>query len=148
MTDGGEGTQGYTIPDEVKVKMSASNKAKWNDDSFRNRIKELRNDPDGPYQSKEFRDKISAIVSGENNPNYNHKWTDEQKKQLREKQKRNPLYSDETNPNAKKIRCIETGEVFNCMKYAQERFGLKSTGSFTAAIKKGTTAAGYHWEYV
>lgn len=148
MTDGGEGASGYEIPDDVKAKMSTAVKARWNDVDYKNKMIALRNDPNGSYKSREFRSKISSIVGGKNNPNYNHKWSDEQKAKLREKQKQNPLYNDETNPNAKKIRCIETGEIFNCMKYAQERFGLKSTGSFTAAIKKGTTAAGYHWEYV
>ncbi len=148
MTDGGDGTVGLSPSEEVRTKMSVASKTKWEDPAFRAKMTALRNDCNGAYQSEEFRNKISMLVSGEKNPNFNHKWTDEMKQSLREKQKNNPMYQNETNPNAKKIRCIETGEVFNCMKYAQERFELKSTGSFTAAIKKGKTAAGYHWEYV
>jgi len=148
LTDGGDGTLGYSPSPDARKKMSIASKEKWEDKEFLDRMKQLRNDPNGPYQSQEFRDRISSLVQGENNPNYNHKWSEEQKQSLREKQKKNPMYYNETNPNAKAIRCIETGEVFNCMKYAQERFGLKSTGSFTSAIKKGRTAAGYHWEYV
>lgn len=148
LTDGGDGALGYKPTEETLLKMSAASKDRWADEEFKSRIIKNRHLPDSVYQSDEFKQKISSLVSGEKNPNYQHHWSEEMKQALREKQQNNSMYYNETNPNAKKIRCIETGEVFNCMKYAQERFGLKSTGSFTAAIKKGKTAAGYHWEYV
>lgn len=148
MTDGGDGTSGIELTDETKSKIGKASKKMWQDESFRKRAIENRHRPDSAYQSEEFKKKISNLVSGDKNPNYNNRWSGEQKEALRQKQKRNPMYNNETNPNAKKIRCVETGEIFACMKYAQERFGLKSTGSFTAAIKKGKTAAGFHWEYV
>lgn len=148
MTLGGDGTVGAELSEETKAKISLASKKLWENDEFKQKMIEDRHKEDSIYQSKEFKDKISKLVSGEKNPNYNNHWTDEQKESLRQKQKKNPIYKNETNPNAKKIRCIETGEVFACMKYAQARFGLKSTGSFTAAIKKSKTAAGFHWEYV
>lgn len=148
MTDGGDGTLGAEMSPEARAKIGEASKKLWQDDAYRKRIIENRHKPDSTYQSEEFKKKISGLVSGDKNPNYNNHWSDEQKESLRQKQKSNPMYNNETNPNAKKIRCIETGEIFACMKYAQERFGLKSTGSFTSAIKKGKTAAGFHWEYV
>ena len=148
IADGGSGAPGVHLSDETKKKMSIASKLKWSDFEFAQKMTEIRNDPNGAYQSEGFKKKISSLVKGENNPNYNHKWSDEQKESLRIKQKSNPMYKNETNPNAKRIRCIETGEIFECMKFAQERFGLKTTGSFTAAIKKNKTAAGFHWEYV
>lgn len=148
LTLGGDGTLGYSPTQETKCKMSKASKEKWRDKEFLQKMIELRHNSNSVYQSKEFKEKISSIVRGEKNPNYNHKWSDEQKNNLRIKQKQNPMYLNETNPNAKRIRCIETGEIFDCMKFAQEKYGLKTTGSFTAAIKKGKTAAGYHWEYI
>lgn len=148
LTDGGDGTSGFHVPNEIREKISETLKNKWNDPLFRDEMTKIKNLPNSPYKSKAFKEKISCLVAGENNPNYNHKWSDDKKKKLSLKQKNNPMYKNETNPNAKRIRCIETGEIFNCMKYAQEKFGLKSTGSFTAAIKNGKTAAGYHWEYI
>lgn len=94
----------------------------------------------------EFRNKISKLVKGSNNPNYNHKWTDEMKESLSQKQKENPLYKNENNPNAKKIICIETGEIFDCIKFAMEKYEIKNEGSVTIALKNPIrTAGGLHW---
>jgi TPP-dependent indolepyruvate ferredoxin oxidoreductase alpha subunit len=105
-----------------------------------------RRKPDSVYQSVEFKQKISNKVTGERNPNYNHKWTDEMKEALREKQKNNPIYRNENNPNAKRIMCVETGECFDCIKYAMEKYNIKTHGSITVALKHPTrTAGGKHW---
>lgn len=148
MTDGGDGTLGYIPTEETLLKMSASSKSRWKNEEYKNKVITARHLPDSIYQSEEFKNKISSLVTGEKNPNYQHYWSDKMKQALREKQKNNPMYHNETNPNAKAIRCIETGEIFNCMKYAQEKYGLKSSGTFTHAIKTGKTAVGFHWEYV
>ena len=145
-TDGGDGTSGWIAPQEFKDKQSLIQKQQWQDKDFRQKMLDIRNREDSPYKSKEFRDKISKLVQGENNPNYNNSWTTEQRQKLREKQQRNPLYKDETNPNAEKIICIETGEVFECVKFAKEKYKIKTDGSITVALKnKIRTAGGMHW---
>lgn len=149
LTDGGDGALGINISKETRKRMSAASKEKWKNENFKNKMIAIRNSKDSPYQSDDFKKKISKLVSGTKNPNYAHYWSEEQKNNLREKQKKNPVYKNDKNPNAKKIRCVETGEIFLCMKYAQEKYGLKSTGSFTVAIKNpNKTAAGYHWELI
>ena len=73
-------------------------------------------------------------------------WTDEMKEALREKQRNNPIYRNEKNPNAKRIMCVETGECFDCIKYAMEKYNIKTHGSITVALKHPTrTAGGKHW---
>lgn len=100
----------------------------------------------GWIATDEFRSKISELVKGSNNPNYQNYWSEEQKEYLRQKQKNNPLYRNENNPNAKKIICVETGEIFNCIKYAKEKYDIKSDGSITVALKNPIrTAGGVHW---
>ena len=50
------------------------------------------------------------------------------------------------NPRARKVRCIETGQVFDSIKEAQEWLGK---GNIRACCKgRSKTAGGYHWEYV
>lgn len=72
-----------------------------------------------------------------------------QKENLRQKQKNNPIYYNENNPNAKRIMCVETGEIFNCIKYAKEKYHIKSDGSLTVALKNpNRTAAKLHWKYL
>ena len=149
LTDGGDGTQGWIATDDFKKIQSDIHKAQWQDEEFRNRMMDIRNSPDSPYKSNEFRNKISSLVSGENNPNYENHWAQEQKEALSKKQKNNPIYKNENNPNAKRIRCVETGEVFECIKYAKEKYGIKSDGSLTVALKNpNRTAAKLHWEYI
>lgn len=102
------------------------------------------------YRTKEFREKISKLVSGENNPNYNHKWPKEKKEMLRIKQKNNPLYYGKTNPNAKKMICLETGKIYECIKEAMKDFNVKSQASFVFSLQdKARTVNGkYHFAYI
>lgn len=37
--------------------------------------------------------------------------------------------------------CVETGEIFECIKYAKEKYGIKSDGSLTVALKNPTRTA-------
>lgn len=50
------------------------------------------------------------------------------------------------NVNARKVRCVETGEVFNSAVEASKRKGLISA-HITRSIKRNWTHGGYHWEY-
>lgn len=145
-TDGGDGTRGFRPTEEHKRKISAFFKEKWQDEGWRAAIISQRHNPDSTYQSEEFKQKISSLVTGEKNPNYGHHWTDEMKESLREKQKASGRYVDTNNPKHKQIQCVETQEKFTCIKFAQEKYGLKSPASFTVALDKpNRTAAGLHW---
>lgn len=54
---------------------------------------------------------------------------------------------NEKNPNAKKVMCVETGQVFECIKKAQEWLGV-SGGIYSCLGGKSKTCGGYHWKYV
>lgn len=88
----------------------------------------------GKHHTEETRKKLSESMSGEKNHNYGKKLSEERKKKLSE-------------INSKKVRCIETGEIFNSLKEASEKYKRGYTG-LSKAIKNGKTFAGYHWEYV
>lgn len=49
--------------------------------------------------------------------------------------------------NKRKVRCVETGEVFPSATDAAKTFGLRSSSSIIQAIKKGGRSGGYHWMY-
>lgn len=145
-TDGGEGSSGWKPPQDFIDKQAKIHKEQWQDEEFKKKMMAIRTDENGPYKSQEFRDKISQLVQGENNPNYNHHWTDEMKQHLSQVRKANGLSANENNSRATRVICLETGEIFNCIKYAMQKYNIKHEGSVTAALKHPVrTAGGKHW---
>ena len=145
-TEGGEGSSGWDPPQEYRDKQSKIHREQWQDEEFREKMLAIRTDENGPYKSQEFREKIARLVQGESNPNYGNYWTDEMKQHLSEVRKANGLSTNENNPKATRIICIETGEVFNCIKFAMQKYHIKWEGSMTAALKHPVrTAGGQHW---
>jgi hypothetical protein len=145
-TEGGEGSSGWNPPQEYRDKQSKIHREQWQDEEFREKMLAIRTDENGPYKSQEFREKISQLVQGESNPNYGNYWTDEMKQHLSEVRKTNGLSANENNPKATRVICIETGEVFACIKFAMQKYHIKWEGSMTVALKHPVrTAGGQHW---
>lgn len=148
-TYGGEGVSGWIPSEEWKKNQRNIQKQKWEDEEYRNKMIRIRTSEDGVYKSNEFRKKMSKAVRGKNNPNYKNYWTKEQKEELRSKMigryngennpnynnrwsdeqrrhlseiRKNPKYNNENHGMAKKIICLETGEIFECIKYAKQKY--------------------------
>ena len=146
-TDGGDGVSGYVMPEHLKENLSKISKSRWQDKDFREN--QMWHRQNGVYKSEEFSKKLSEITSGENNGNYENYWTDEQKKSLSEKRKRNGKSKGKNNSRATRIRCIETGEEFDYIKSACEKYNIKNQSSITIALNNpDRTAYGFHWEKI
>ena len=146
ITDGGDGASGMWMTDETRAKMSEASKKKWQDEMWKQKVIANRHLPTSTYQSEEFKNKISILVTGEKNPNYQHYWTEEQKQHLRDKQIASGRYTGARNPSAKRIKCVETGEEFECIKYACDKYGIKYPSSITICLDKpNRTAKGMHF---
>ena len=96
-------------------------------------IEKLRQINIGKHVSEETREKISQARKnskswcGENNPMFGK--------------------TGDKAPQARRVICVETGEIFNCIKFASETKDVFST-SITACCKgRVKTAGGYHWQY-
>lgn len=143
-TSGGDGTSGFKMPRSAILKMSKMSKDKWKDEEYRNI--QLWHRQNGIYKSKEFKEKISELTKGEKNGNYGNRWNDEQKESLSKLRKERGLSKGEQNPKATKIMCIETGEIFEYIKLAQEKHNVKHESSFSIALDtKERTCADFHW---
>lgn len=87
----------------------------------------------GKSPSVEVRSRISRTLkgrfSGENNPNYNNKWSEEKKKNLSEYFRKNRDYKGNLNPNCKEVRYynLETEEIetYFSRKEFCEKYGFK-----------------------
>ena len=92
----------------------------------------------------EFKKHMSEIVSGEKNPNYGHKWTDEMKRNLSEQRK--GLYANKNNPNSKRVICVEKLKVYETINDASVDCQCKSPSSISRCLKdKGYVANNYHF---
>jgi len=103
----------------------------------------------GRKHSAESRLKISqnhADVSGKNNPNYGKPLSEAQRKRLSEYMK--GRCAGGKNPRAKKVLCIETGQVFGCISDAAK--WLKSDRHDIVACCSGKKEAhkGYHFRFL
>ena len=146
VTDGGEGASGLKCTDERKAKLSKIFKEKWKNPEFRESNVSIRQDPNGPYKSKEFKEKISSLTKGKLNPNYNNHWSDSQKKNLSQVRKELKIACRGKNPRAHPVICVETGEYFQCIRDAIEKHGIKDQSNILAAVDKPNRTAGkLHW---
>ena len=73
----------------------------------------------------------------------------------RSSENRKGKYTGNKNPNSKKVRCITTGEIFNTMKEAAERYNMKylgisncCTGRYKTSGIHPVTGEKLRWEYV
>ena len=143
------------------IENGGNSKGKMSDSEKKKRSEKIRGKNNPMHGVKRF---------GAENPMFGRKWTVEQKKAQSEKIKgrycgeNNPMYgrkhsADELhkmsvqnvgskNPNSKKIRCIETGKIYDCIKDAATE--MKTSQSNLSACLKGNTrtAAGFRWEYI
>lgn len=96
----------------------------------------------------EQKKKRSEKQKGKNHPFYGKHHTEETKKKMSESRK------GEKNPKAKKIICVTTGEIFDCIKHGGEKYNVHSsdisrccTGKRKSAGKHPVTGEKLVWRY-
>lgn len=120
---------GKSRTEEVKRKISESNKGDkcyWY----------------GKQMSEETKRKMSESHNGIIR-------TEEHKKNISESKKgnKNPMYGKHT-VNSKRVRCVETKEIFPSMRDARKSMNISSTHISCVCNGKRKTAGGFHWEFV
>ena len=66
----------------------------------------------------EMRKEYSERLTGEANPNYGQRWTEDMKAHLSQVRVDRGVAKGGLNPRAKPVMCVETGEIFNCKQDA------------------------------
>lgn len=91
----------------------------------------------GKHITEEVRKHLSEINTGENSPMYGKKRPDHSQNM-----------SGAGNPRARRVMCIETGEVFGCVKEAATKYGTGNSNIIKMLSGFQKTAAGKTWAYV
>lgn len=104
----------------------------WNDKQRENASKKHI----GHALTYSTKNKLSEIMSGENNPMYGRNHSIESN----EKNKKNQ-------PNIKKVRCVELDIIF-CSISECARYFNTSPGTISSACRHGHKSHGYHFEYI
>lgn len=104
----------------------------------------------GKSPSEDTRKKISNSLKGkfvgENGYWCGKKMSDEIKHKMSVSHK--GIHVGGKNPRARKIVCVETGEVFNCMKDAAVCMNIDASAISQVCRGVAKSAKGYHWRYV
>lgn len=109
----------------------------------------------GYHHSEESKKKMSEkkkeIYIGDGNPFYGKHHSEEAKKKMSEYHK-NRVMTEEWKSNIgksqwKKVINNTTGEIFNSIKEASEKTGIKATHISKVCKGKGKTTGGYSWSY-
>lgn len=110
---------GLRCSDETKRKLSEGRKGQTASDETRRKMSEAHK---GKIISEEQRQKISESRKGKN--------------------------VGSENPNARKVRCIESGVVYATVTDAARENDIDHSGICAACRGRQKTAGGFHWEYV
>lgn len=82
--------------------------------------------------------------TGESNPNYGHKWTEEKRKTVSKKMKETKCHAGDKNGRCRKVKVIETNEVFNSIKDLAEKFFNADINSVRSSIQQRGKYKGYN----
>lgn len=144
LSSGGSGSPNHKVKPETKKILKQKGKEFWNnlDDEIKNKIinQNLKGPAIGHKVSKETREKLRQFNLGKKQS----KETIEKRKQTMIEKKKNGYV--QTNGNhRKKVICIETGEIFNSLKEAEDKYNL----STLCGHLKGRyeTCKGKHYKY-
>jgi len=150
------GGETHSISDEARKRMSENMKGE-------------KNPCYGKIYTDEERARISEQTRGERNPNYGRKHTEEEKLKMslcnigrplseEHKQKLSVALKgrstgrprpDGSGRKAKRVLCVETGEIFDSIADAARSKGLYEIKTCISNVCKGKakSCGGYHWEY-
>lgn len=139
------GGEAYEFTEDVKERMRQSHPRSWlgrhHTEGTKAKIKQANA---GKVFSEEHKAKIKE--------NHSHcksfegkRHTEESKRKISENHFR--LYGAE-NPAAKKVKCIETGEIFGTLKEAAETKNASPNHISSCCHGHRKTCGGFHWEFV
>lgn len=147
MTYGGEGGQ---HPEEIRIKISESLKGREFSEETRNKLStslkgkytKEKSSWWGRKHTDEERKKIGDAQKGDKNHMYGKRASAETRKKMSESRK------GELHWNHKKVRCIETGEIYISAIEAGEKTGIDNSSIGKCCKGKRNNAGSFRWDYI
>ena len=140
----------YNHSEETKQRMSESHKRENLSEETIQRMSEAKK---GTHLSEEHKQNLSkshkGIQAGKNHPMYGKHHSEEAKRKMSENSKGKMVGSE--NPMAKKVICITTGKIFDCIKEASKYY---KCNNISKCCKGKSKSAGelngirLQWKYV
>ena len=139
---------GKRLPEETKRKISNAQLGKKHTEETRRKMSESHKKV---AFSQDWRKHLSESLIGTKRSEEQKRNTSIVVKSLWE----NPEYrammveahSGANSHKARRVLCVETGEVFECIKYACEKYKVHSSAVVNVCCGKLKTTGGYHWKY-
>lgn len=157
LTDGGQGTNGYQMPDERKRQISESQKGRLLTDEWKQHISEAVRGENHPFWGKRLSDEHRRHLSEAHMGNKSYggmqgkRHTEETKRRMSESRMGHPT-SDETKrkigiANGRPVRCVETSIVYYSATEAYRQTGNSVAGITMCCNGKRKTCGKLHWEW-
>lgn len=146
------------VSEETKKKIGSFNKGKVLSEETKRKISESQKGENGYWYGKNQPDEANIKRSQslksfyENNTHHNvgKHLSEEHKEKIRLGNLGKKVSEESIKKRAKtvsvKVRCVETGVIYDSIKYVREELGVQHVWACCNGKRK--TACGYHWEYV
>ncbi len=113
----------------------------YTDEDEEAQLERIRQMPEGRQRTEESKEKQRQAMTG-------RKHTPEHCEKIRQSHLGQGWKSSTYEKCCRKIRCVETGKIFDSIKTAAEHYGLKRPNISAVLAGKNKTSGGFHWEYV
>ena len=104
-------------------------------------LERIRQMPEGHKPTEETRNKQRQAMTG-------RKHTPEHCDKIRQSHIGHGWKESTYEKRCRKIRCVETGEIFPSIKAAAEHYGLNLPNISAVLAGRNKTTGGFHWQYV
>ena len=134
---------------KTKEKQSKIMKEKWADQIYKEKLRNAQKQSYINNPNRREQQRINTLKRYED-PKEREKSSLAQQKRWSNPEEHKKASLAHIKSHGKKVRCIETGEIFNCIADACEKLGKKRTATGISSCLKGNkkSAYGYHWERI
>lgn len=139
----------HKCSDETRAKLSEKMTARWSNNEYRERLSQSQKDS---YAQNPERREVQRqnTINRYKDPAEREKSRQAQIKRWSDPEEHKKARARQQKACGKKVLCIETGVIYNCIGDACEALGKKRTATGISMCLNGTRekAFGYHWKRV